>query len=140
LKKLYFIKHNLRNVYGFTVPCSYIIEILDCKRSCLTFADLFPYCDFLRSFAKGSAKLRWAGRGARSALFCLCLSLKFGCAHCRGAPARPKSTSYKYSATTSTLSFHVNLTDSFPATSPLLRHKKYYVHFLLFMLKPLAQN
>jgi hypothetical protein len=33
-----------------------------------------------------------------------------------------------------------NLIDIFTASSPQLRHKKDYVHFLLSMLKPLAQN
>ncbi len=77
-----------------------------------------------------------AGRGARSALFGLLLSLKRRVRAVQGR-ARAAKTQLFINIQRGPKPF---LSMSFMITSPQLRHKKYYVQVLLFMLQPLAQN
>jgi hypothetical protein len=75
-------KSNLRNIYIVNATCSCITELYE---KWYNFSDFFPNWDFSRDFLyilltslEGSAKLRWEVRGARSAPFCVLISLKGG--------------------------------------------------------------
>ncbi len=103
---------------------------MDSKRSSVTFADLFPYWDFLRSFTKriSEAALGGAG-GAQRPVLRVNEPIGTGARSARARTRGQNPLVINIQRRPLLFLSISSLIDIFTAASPQLRHKKYYVHF-----------